>query len=619
MNKPAPLIERSERPTAAWDARPWAGIGFLIVAMVLAAVGSTSPAAAQNAPLSPGKVPGSVDPGRLQERLQPVPGPADAPELVSPEIPENVAPNEAATTKFTLRKLVVDEASVYTQADIAPLYAALIDKTVSLLDIYRVADAITTKYRSDGYVLSRAVVPAQRVADGEVHIRAVEGFIRNVAFQGKPMPAMVAYGEIAKRSRPLRATDLERCLLLINDLPGIVGHGVLAPSPGVTGGSDLTIVIARSSVSAVVSLDNRGTMLIGPLQLFTDVALNDATGSSDRLGFRYITTPERESELRYFEFNYAAPLGGSGATLYLSASWNSASPGGALQSDVLKTDAAGETFIARVSYPLIRTRRQNLVFDAAFAVRNASVDQFALPSRTHLVSSYADRIREFRLGASYDAFDTWHGRDFVRLELVQGLPGLGASNNDRLTNTSRPGGLTTFTKGTVDVSRQQNLDAIAPGLNLLTAVSGGWSFGQGLLAAEQFGVGGPQYGRGYDPSEITGDYGVSGKAELQYSFQPNLSAIPGFTSLAQGTGVRYFQLYNFFDFGVVWDQNPGLLDEPSQGRSLASTGLGVRANFGDRFLANAEVSKALTRRVAAFVDRADPKPFRFYFSLISKF
>ena len=190
---------------------------------------------------------------------------------------------------------------------------------------------------------------------------------------------------------------------------------------------------------------------------------------------------------------------------------------------------------------------------------------------------------------------------------------LGASPNGRLTDASRPGGLTTFTKVVIDASRLQDLEVITPGLSLVTAISGGWSFGQGLLATAQFGVGGAQYGRGYDPAELTGDYGLSGKTELQYTFRPNIG------SFAEGASIRYIQLYNFLDFGVVWDQNPGLLAEPQHTRSLVSAGAGIRLDVGDTFLANAEVSKALTRPVAAYISRRDTKPFRFYFSVAARF
>lgn len=49
------------------------------------------------------------------------------------------------------------------------------------------------------------------------------------------------------------------------------------------------------------------------------------------------------------------------------------------------------------------------------------------------------------------------------------------------------------------------------GLNPYLAATAQTSFGQSLLSPKQFGVGGSQFGRGYDPSEITGDSGVAGK------------------------------------------------------------------------------------------------------------
>ena len=106
---------------------------------------------------------------------------------------------------------------------------------------------------------------------------------------------------------------------------------------------------------------------------------------------------------------------------------------------------------------------------------------------------------------------------------------------------------------------------------------------------------------------------------MQYSFRPNFAAIPGLRYLIADVGASYLQVYNFFDYGQVWDQNSALLGQSNRDRSLASTGVGLRVNLSSRLQAGAEVSKALTRRVAAFADRADPKPFRFYFSVAARF
>ena len=553
-------------------------------------------------------IPGSVEPGRIEQEFQPPPGPAPTPEVISPQIPEAVTPSEAARIRFTLRQVVVDGSTVYSHEQLKALYGDFLGRDVSLADVYGIADAITTKYRSDGYVLSRAVVPAQRIVDGEVHITVVEGFIDRVIIQGEESAALRSYANRLTRSQPLTADDLQRYLLLINDLPGTRARGILAPAPGVLGGSELTIVVESKRTDFTVALDDRGSKYIGPLQLFSEAAVNDPTGSADRLALRYVTTPVDEEEVRYFELGYGAPIGADGLKFSLSASGNLSQPGSTLQTAFLRTEASGETVTGRLSYPVVRSRAENLLVDVSFTLRNSILDQFSLPSETRLVSSYEDRIRVLRGGVNYDATDAWEGRDFVRFELSRGLPIFNSTPGGRVVGASRSGGQSQFWKATIDASRLQPLNGLTPGMGLLTALSAGGSFGQQLLASEQFGVGGAQYGRGYDPSEITGDFGGAGKAELQYSFS---------LDIAQERPV--LQAYTFYDFGLVADANARMVNQPAGSRTLASTGLGVRISLENRFLANLELAQALTRSVSAFADSTDRRPLRAYFSLVVAF
>jgi hemolysin activation/secretion protein len=554
-------------------------------------------------------VPGGAEPGRIQRQLQPKPGPPPSPEITAPQLPQAVPPAEAAKIHFTLRAIVIDGSTVYTPDQLQPLYANLIGKEVSLLAIYRIADTITVKYRSDGYILSRAVVPAQRVVDGKVHIRVVEGFIDKVIIEGKKTPAIESYADQLTLSRPLREKDLERYLLLVNDLPGVQAFGALSPAKGVLGGSDLTIVVKQKRFDVYSAFDDRGTKYVGPLELSSEAAVNDPFGLSDRIGFRYVTTPADEQELRYFELDYEVPIGAQGIKFSLFTSGVTSHPGNTLQTNFLQTDTSGETVIAKLSYPLIRSRARNLFIDASFMYLDSIVDQMSLPSLTPLTTSYADHIRAFRAGASYDTTDTLYGHDFAHLEVSQGVPIFGATPSGKSVGVSRPGAQSTFTKATLDASRVQDLDKMLSGLDLLTAASAGGSFGEGLLAAEQFGVGGPTFGRGYDPSEITGDYGAAGKAELQYNFRVPVSS---------GTPPQ-LQAFTFYDFGAVADQNPRLLDESAMPRTLASTGFGLRANWTGHILASLEADKPLTRVVAAYANNVDKKPWRLFFTITARY
>src|SRR5262249_57399044 len=71
-------------------------------------------------------------------------------------VPGIEAPPGAAETKLVIRQIRIVGATVYTPAQLAELYADLVGKTVTLQAVYDLAQRITAKYGSDGYVLSRA-------------------------------------------------------------------------------------------------------------------------------------------------------------------------------------------------------------------------------------------------------------------------------------------------------------------------------------------------------------------------------------------------------------------------------------------------------------------------------
>jgi hemolysin activation/secretion protein len=126
------------------------------------------------------------------------------------------------------------------------------------------------------------------------------------------------------------------------------------------------------------------------------------------------------------------------------------------------------------------------------------------------------------------------------------------------------------------------LQGLSPRFSLYVTLHGQYST-QPLLATEQYGVGGPDIGRGYDPSEITGDKGVSGKVELRFDTIPGLKLL------------NTIEWYVFYDAGMIWNNDnislPGKQD-------LTSAGLGARLTFFPNLTGNLFVARPLTRKVA---------------------
>src|SRR5262245_40093208 len=137
-------------------------------------------------------IPGDALPGRERERFTEPPRPRAQPGGDTISLPSTVAPQGAEQIRLTISRVVITGATVYTDADLAPLYADLVGGEVSLAAVYALAQRITAKYGAAGYVLSRAIVPPQNFGrqGATVRIQVVEGYVDQVIW---PMEKLARY------------------------------------------------------------------------------------------------------------------------------------------------------------------------------------------------------------------------------------------------------------------------------------------------------------------------------------------------------------------------------------------------------------------------------------------
>src|SRR5438045_186996 len=96
------------------------------------------------------RLPGSVEPSRIQERLPPQPS---APPVSPPLTIESTSPTQPAGSenlRFRLTGLTLTGNVVFSEADLLPLWANRLGREISLADVYAIAEAITVKYRNAG-------------------------------------------------------------------------------------------------------------------------------------------------------------------------------------------------------------------------------------------------------------------------------------------------------------------------------------------------------------------------------------------------------------------------------------------------------------------------------------
>jgi hemolysin activation/secretion protein len=561
---------------------------FLIVFYVLpakAAVGG----AVRN------ELPASTNPARVSEQITEEQPSANPPAL-SPLVPlreEGAASplgKEAERITFKLTKIILEGNHVYSEKQLRKLYQAKLNTTISVSKLIAITQDITNYYRNNGYILSRAVLPPQHIQNGVVHIRVLEGFIDKVNIVGDPRGArqlLQAYGNKITKLKPLTLKGMEYYLLLANAVPGVSVRAVLEPSKKNVGASELNLVTQSQTVNGFFSYDTYGTLYIGPQQLSAGAQFNSIFRSGDVTYFNYATTPQPQ-ELKFAGITYQTLLGSNGVLADFAANKSVTKPQFTLASSKIQGNA--ETYSGTVKFPLIRSRAQNLTFRSAFTYLDSQVTSFG-------ALLYADHLRPITLALDYDFADRFRGTNNLMLSADQGLPILGATNDVNSVTTSRFGGRGVFTKFNVSTRR---LQALWSRYSLNLVAQGQYALNP-LLVPEQYGFGGNQLGRGYDPSEIIGDRGASGSIEFRADFTP---------------GLRFFQameMYAFYDAGEIWNLKNVSGIETKQ--SATSTGVGTRFNFTSYLSGNVMISQPLTKQIAAEEQIGDGRRPRVQFNL----
>ncbi len=547
----------------------------------------------------PVSTPSSADAGRVEKNIQQnLPDfKKSAPVSVKGNAPFT-APAGSEKITFVLKDIVLKDASIYSQDDLKSLYSTKIGTKISLADVYSIAANLTAKYRTDGYILTQVVVPPQTIGDGTVHLRVVEGTLGSIRVEGPGAQGSNAdiinqYVAKLKSKGVLKNANLEQTLLLINDLPGVTARSVLSPSQSVTGASDLTILVERQKIDGSVQLDNFGSRYLGMWELLGGFNLNSFFGHNERISAQMAYAPSNqgvEAELLYGSLSGALPVGPYGTTLEANIGKSYTSPGAGLE----QFDVLGKSYSngIKVNQPFIRTRELNLS-------SSLGLDRRSTETKSSIDTFKNDDITSLRLGGHVDYVDTLFSAAITNanIELSRGLSILGASEKGDA-DLSRAAGDPTYTKMTADISR---LERLTNDFSLMVAAKGQLS-SSALLSAEEFGIGGATgFGRGYDPSELVGEDGVAGSVEIRWASPYNV------------TWLDSYSVYTFYDIGKVWNDDATVASQNQQ--SLASTGLGLRANINPVTRAGFMVALPLTRDVA---EQSDSDP-RFYMNLSRDF
>lgn len=530
------------------------------------------------------QTPGAAIPSQADISRQRVPQPLPTTPSFDLRIqtPERAAvPRAVDEIEFEVKRIAVEGATYFPAAEVAAIFAPLEGRKIVLDDLRKAAATLEDRYRTQGFFLTRVFVPPQQVKDGVLTVRVVEGYVSNV-FVDAPDEGtrrkLAKFMQPVVGERPVSLATVERQLLIVNDLPGIAGAGVLRQGAEL-GQSELALSVTERPPTYTLSVNNSGSNALGPWTFGANATLNRPFDRVGALDVGISGAGENLKELRSLSARYAEPIGHAGTIVSLGGLIALAKPGGPVAA--LDIDGQVTSFALRARHPLIRTRATSLFIDAGLSANR---------SRTEAanVRIILDKTVVGELALVLQQNGWLGGATNVTASLFRGLPWLGSMDED----ASLPSVANFDPDFTRLAFNAQRVQPLAPRLSALLGVQGQYT-GDTLLSGELISFGGMSIGRGYDPSVVAGDRGIGGVAELRYDV--GLPEQPNLTSL---------QLYGFIDRATVTTLSNGAL--PKSDSTIGSYGIGARAGlFGNAFL---ELRFAdATRNVANASPQRDPR------------
>jgi hemolysin activation/secretion protein len=180
---------------------------------VALALCSISAAHAQTAP--------APNAGQVLRELQ-VPAPA-APIAAPAPRAEPALDTSDTSTKVLVKSIVITGNQEIPTSELTPLVSSLVGSEQTLAQLNAAARRITAYYRSRGFAVARALLPAQDITSGAVTISVIEGRVSSSRVANTSRLSDELVGSYIGQISPgdvIRSSQIDRGLLLLQDTPG---------------------------------------------------------------------------------------------------------------------------------------------------------------------------------------------------------------------------------------------------------------------------------------------------------------------------------------------------------------------------------------------------------------
>ncbi|MEO5688091.1 MAG: POTRA domain-containing protein [Burkholderiaceae bacterium] len=551
------------------------GLGYVVVA--LASLSAANSSMAQTAP-------SNANAGRALESSVPAqPQEIKKDAKVLPPTDSARAPASADGPTLMVKGFALTGNTIFPSDELLALVQPWVGKPAGTDQLLDAAEAIKNRYKDAGFFLTQVLVPAQDVPDGVVTLRVVEARIgesrADISTQRVGPGVVDGYMKLLPKGAAVTEQNVERPLLLLNDLPGVKVTSVLRPGAE-TGEADLLVkmVDEGNTFGGAAYVDNAGNESTGTVRIGADLVANGLLGIGEAWTVGGLASEHNGVDL--VRAGVTVPVGPYGTKATTSVTYLHYNVLGA-QFKALGADGDAIVGSLMVQHPVIRSRNVNL-----FVVGGGDVK--SVDDRTSGgVAGGKNHDERFlmigHLGATGDFRDERFGGSLNSFTLT-----LNGGNNKirtatELTNDLFPGsghntnGMFEHLDGDY-----QRLQAITDTTSVLLSMRGQFAF-QNLDTSEKSSLGGPRGVRAYAVGDGVGDDVFQGTVEVR-------QRIPAWTLFNAP-----FVLSAFVDGGRVKNWHDPLTTDNENLHTLGGYGVGLNMTSRDNFQLRLDVAHRINK------------------------
>ena len=519
------------------------------------------------------------------------------PAIIEEEIRQKMDLLNTEQVTFVLKQINISGNTVIPTHVLMRLVDFKIGQEVTINDLIMSANDLTDYYQSKGYISTIAYLPPQKVKDGAVEIKILEGKYGQVTVNpGKwerksYLTKKYMDDNNIKTGEVLNVKDVRNALSDMTTEEYMKGQISFADNEESEEFSDVTLDVKdRFPINLDVRYDNQGRDMFGTQRGVLYAGLHDVTGHGDTL----MGTVAVSRHSVGAGGMYSLPIAKNDTRLNIGYSYSHVKLGNALNRYYPGMNAKGDSHdvFVGVSRRLLKGDDFRLYGDITFDMRNTETSAYD--------GAYESAYRSRVLRASLtDVKDDSYGRWMFNTAFSTGIP-LDASDYNKARNMPS----NNFVKVNASAARLQ----VLPKNNLAIFQVNTQYANRALYASEAMAIGGMSSVRGYDEAFRIGDYGVT--ASFEYRMP-----VPGFKALLPK---KYefisdsIQLAGFYDFG--WYGNR-FTDKSSE--YMMSAGPGVVLKLTKYLSANMYWGFPIGKRLPDYVNNMDRRNCRFHFTLTS--